>query len=74
MGKRLRTLLSEGFVKHRAFIDAQNFPGRGIELVGEIRGSDLQNEEIWFVSHSSGPKPGGNCASGTGLWLEIART
>lgn len=74
MGERLRALLRMGPVKLRAFVDAKNFPGKDIELVGEIKGSEFPNEEVWFLSHTSGIKPGGNCASGVGLWLEIART
>ena len=74
MGERMRALLRMGPVKLRAFVDAKNFPGKDIELVGEIKGSKSTNEEVWFVSHTSGIKPGGNCASGVGLWLEIART
>jgi len=72
-GEYLRSLLREGPVKLKAFIDAENFQGEGEELVGEIRGSEMPDQQIWFVAHSSGTKPGGNCAGGVGLWIENAR-
>jgi len=73
-GEYLRSLLKKGPVKLRAFIDADNFEGEGEELVGVIQGGEKPEQEIWFVAHSSGTKPGGNCAGGVGLWIESART
>jgi hypothetical protein len=72
-GEYLRSLLREGPVKLKAFIDAKIFPGEGEELVGEIKGTEKPEQEIWFVAHSTGAKPGGNCAGGVGLWIENAR-
>ena len=72
-GTYLRNLLKRGPVKLRATIDAANFPGEGGELVGEITGTEHPEQEIWFVGHSSGTKPGANCAGGVGLWIENAR-
>jgi hypothetical protein len=73
-GTHLRALLKRGPVKLRATIDAANFPGEGGELVGEITGTEHPEQEVWFVAHSSGTKPGANCAGGVGLWIENART
>ena len=73
-GEYLRSLLKNGPVKLKAFIDAKLFPGKGEALVGVINGSEKSEQEIWFVAHSSGTKPGGNCAGGVGLWIENART
>jgi hypothetical protein len=73
-GEYLRSLLKEGPVKLKAFIDSSYSPGEGEALVGEIIGSEIPEQQIWFVAHCSGTKPGGNCASGTGLWIENART
>ena len=72
-GEYLRSLLKEGPVKLKAFIDAKLFSGKGEALVGVIKGSKKSEQEIWFVAHSSGTKPGGNCAGGVGLWIENAR-
>jgi hypothetical protein len=74
MGNYLRNLLQQGPVKIRAFVDAEYTDKKDWELVGEIKGRDLQDEEVWFVLHCSGPKPGANCASGAALGVEIART
>ena len=73
-GEHLRSLLKKGPVKLKAFIDATNFEGEGEELVGVIEGSEKPEQQIWFVAHNSGTKPGGNCAGGVGLWIENART
>jgi hypothetical protein len=73
-GTHLRALLKAGIVLLRATIDAANFPGIGGELVGEITGTEHPEQEVWFVAHSSGTKPGANCAGGVGLWIENART
>jgi len=73
-GEYLRSLLKKGPVKLKAFIDAANFEGEGEELVGVIEGSEKPEQQIWFVDHNSGTKPGGNCAGGVGLWIENART
>lgn len=73
-GEYLRSLLKKGPVKLKSFIDASNFEGEGEELVGVIEGSEKPEQQIWFVAHNSGTKPGGNCAGGVGLWIENART
>jgi len=72
-GERLRSLLGKGPLKLRVFIDAEMTQGNGEVLVGEIRGKGNPDQEIWVVAHSSGSKPGGNCAGGVGLWIETAR-
>ena len=72
-GTFLRSQLKKGPVKLKAFIDAVNYEAEGEELVGVIEGSEKPEQEIWFVAHSSGTKPGANCAGGVGLWIENAR-
>jgi hypothetical protein len=74
MGNYLRNLLQQGPVKVRALVDAEYTDKKDWELVGEIKGLELPDEEVWFVLHCSGPKPGANCASGAALGVEIART
>jgi len=73
-GEYLRSLLKKGPVSLKAIIDAANFKGEGEELVGVIEGTEKPEQQIWFVTHNSGTKPGGNCAGGVGLWIENART
>ena len=69
----LRRLLEQGPVKVWARVDAKNYRGKDRVLIGEITGAEKTDEEIWFVAHCSGTKPGANCAAGVGLWLEQAR-
>jgi hypothetical protein len=69
----LRRLLEQGPVRVWARIDARNYWGKDHVLVGEITGAEKTDEEVWFVAHCSGTKPGANCAAGVGLWLEQAR-
>jgi len=71
--QRLRELLRASPVRLKVRIDAQNFEGVGHTLVVEIRGKGNPDEEVWFVAHCSGTKPGANCAGGAGLWIEQAR-
>jgi hypothetical protein len=73
-GQYLRSMLKQGPVKLKAYIDASNFDTQSEELVGEITGTEYPEQQIWFVGHNSGTKPGGNCAGGVGLWIENART
>ena len=72
-GTYLRSQLKNGPVKLHAFIDAVNYEAEGEELVGVIMGTEKPEQEIWFVAHSSGTKPGANCGGGVGLWIENAR-
>jgi hypothetical protein len=74
MGEYIRELMKNGPVKIRATVDAKYVDEKDWEIVGEITGNENPNEEVWFVLHCSGPKPGANCASGAALGLEIART
>ncbi len=71
--QRLRELLKTGPVRLKVKINAQNFEGIGHTLVVEIKGRDIPDEEVWFVAHCSGTKPGANCAGGAGLWIEQAK-
>ena len=74
MGEYLRELMKIGPVKIRATVDAKYNDEKDWEVVGEITGNEKPDEEVWFVLHCSGPKPGANCASGAALGVEIART
>ena len=74
MGEYLRELMKKGPVKIRATVDAEYNDQKDWEIIGEITGRDKPEEEVWFVLHCSGPKPGANCASGAALGMEIART
>jgi len=74
MGEHLRELMKKGPVKIRATVDAEYNDEKDWEIIGEITGNEKPEEEVWFVLHCSGPKPGANCASGAALGMEIART
>ena len=68
-------LARDGNARLWANIEASTFKGEAQNLYGEVTGTDLAQESILFVSHSTaGTKPGANCASGPGLQSEIART
>ena len=69
----LRRLLEQGPVTVWALVDARNYRGKDHVLIGEVIGAEKPDEEVWFVAHCSGTKPGANCAAGVGLWLEQAR-
>lgn len=74
MGEYLRGLMKNGPVKMRATVEAKYNEEKDWEIIGEITGIEKPEEEVWFVLHCSGPKPGANCASGAALGVEIART
>lgn len=70
----LKDCLSRGSVKVRAHAVCRNYKGTGKNVAATIKGTDLAHEELLFCAHTSGTKPGGNCAAGVGLVVELART
>ena len=73
-GKRIRELLAEGPVKLWVKVDTIETKGIGENLIAVIRGSEKPNEEVIIVGHTSATKPGGNCASGPALMIEMVHT
>jgi len=73
-GTMLRDLIKKrGSVTLRAEIESRNYEGIFKSATGVIKGSELPEEEILFVSHLY--EPGGNDnASGGGVVLELARS
>jgi len=70
----LTELLGEGPVAVEADIDVDVFDTTVPYLEAAIPGQETPEEEILFCGHASGIKPGANCAEGTGLVVELART
>jgi aminopeptidase YwaD len=74
-GQRLRELLKDGPVTIHADIQAKIFKGEGQNLLAVIPGSELPEESVFFVAHTSAATcPCANCAAGPALMAEIART
>lgn len=71
-GKRIRELLANGPVKLWAKVDTIVTKGIGENLIATIRGSEEPSEDVIIVGHTSATKPGGNCASGPALMIEMA--
>lgn len=70
----LNELLDEGPVTVEANIDVDVFDATAPYLEATIPGAENPEETILFCGHASGIKPGANCAEGTGLVVELART
>lgn len=75
-GWELRRLLQKGEkVVLQAKIDADISPGHYEIVTGHIPGSDLAEQEIWFIAHLDHSLPSANDnASGSAAILETART
>ena len=71
---KLQELLANGPVKVKAHAACKTYAGTGRNVVATIKGTDLAHEELLFCAHTSGTKPGGNCAAGVGLVVELGRT
>ncbi|MFP9062201.1 hypothetical protein ACLI4R_16990 [Natrialbaceae archaeon A-chndr2] len=69
----LDELLEEGSVTVEVDIDVDIVDATAPYLEATIPGED-PDETILFCGHASGIKPGANCAEGTGLVVELART
>ncbi len=76
MGRELRRLLLEGKeVVLQAKVDADISPGHFEVVTGSIPGTDLSDQEIWFIAHLDHCLPSANDnASGSAAILETART
>jgi aminopeptidase YwaD len=75
VGKTLDELLKIGPVTIHADIKCRSFKGEGQNLLATIEGTDLKQESVLFLSHTStGTRPGANCAAGVGLSAEVAMT
>ena len=72
-GSRLRALLAKGPVKLWAKVCTIMTKDSQDTLIGSIKGTDLSHESVVIVAHTSGTKPGGNCATGPALLNESAR-
>ncbi len=73
--QKLRDLLDEHEeVRVRASVDARTFSSTVRNVEGIIRGSERPEESLLFCAHTSGIKPGANCAEGVGLLVELSRT
>lgn len=72
-GQKLRELLRLGPVSVHAQVDCKTFKGHGQTVIAEIPGRELPEETVLLVAHTTGTKPGANCASGDSLLVEVAR-
>jgi hypothetical protein len=72
-GQKLSELLRLGPVSVHAHVDCRTFKGHGQTVIAEIPGRELPEETVLLVAHTTGTKPGGNCASGDALMVEVAR-
>ena len=71
--ENLKSRLRRGKVEVRAKVDIVRREGVLRNLVATIEGSELPEESILYCAHSSGVKPGANCAEGPGMLVELAR-
>ncbi len=72
-GEMLRNLLQQGSVRLRVEIKSRVYNGSFKSATGVIRGAELPDEEILFLTHLYEPGANDN-ASGVGLGLELARS
>ena len=70
----LRERLADGPVTVEATVDVDVFDSDLPYVEATIPGTERPEETILFCGHASGIKPGANCAEGTGLVVELART
>ncbi|MEX2356442.1 MAG: M28 family peptidase [Thermaerobacterales bacterium] len=71
----LDNALSRGPVTVYANVRCRTYEGEAVNLTGVIEGSELPEESVYFITHTTaGTKPGANCAGGVALSVEICRT
>ncbi len=70
----LQEYLADGPVTVEADVDVDVYDSEMPYVEATIPGTERPDETILFCGHASGIKPGGNCAEGTGLVVELART
>ncbi len=64
--------LNRGSAEVRAKVKVETGPSVLRNVVASIPGSDLPEEIVMYCAHTSGVKPGGNCAEGPGMVVELA--
>jgi len=57
----------------KAQVKCKGFSGVVRNVLGTIRGTEEPDENVLLCAHTSGIKPGGNCAEGPGMVAELAR-
>lgn len=72
--KQLRSYLDDGPVTVAATVDVDVFDSDLPYVEATIPGTETPEETVLFCGHASGIEPGANCAEGTGLVVELART
>ena len=72
-GQMLRALLRRGPVQVEVEIKSRVYDGTFPSATGLIRGAEIPDEEILFLTHLQEPGANDN-ASGTGVGLELARS
>ncbi len=70
--QRLKRSIAEGSARIHARVEAATGPGKIRNVVASIPGTEKPEESILFCAHASGVRPGGNCAEGPGLVVELA--
>jgi len=70
---KLKGLLGDGPVVVRACVKARSFPSVVRNVLATIQGTELPAESVLLCAHTSGIKPGANCAEGPGMLAELAR-
>jgi len=72
-GKQLRAMLARGRVVVSAHVRCRTFHGTTRNVVATIRGAEYPEEHVLLCAHTSGIKPGANCAEGPALTAELFR-
>ena len=70
----LRSYLERGPVTIEASVDVDVFDTETKYVEATIPGAEIPEETVLLCGHASGIRPGANCAEGTGLVVELART
>jgi hypothetical protein len=69
----LRLLKDGESVVVEAKVQAKQFSSVVRNVVGELTGTEEPEKNVLLCAHTSGIKPGGNCAEGPGMVAELAR-
>jgi hypothetical protein len=72
--KNLQKLLAEGSVTVEVSVDAEFQDAELPYVEATIDGTEHPDETVLLCGHASGTRPGGNCAEGAGVVMELART
>ncbi len=72
--QKLTRALEQGTASVYANVQCRTFEGTAVNITGTIPGAELPEESVYINAHvTAGTKPGGNCAEGIALALEVAR-